>query len=122
MVNNIGGVSNTALAKASGSATSQKITGIGPVTHKSAEELISHQARKTATRWRWSNEDPKDAHTQSLVGLDQNLADNSKKSSDKFNTYNRDSPKVDTDYIRDLPPWMLEDPKGGMGNKTKDGK
>ena len=28
----------------------------------------------------------------------------------------------DSAYIRDLPPWMLEDRKYGMGNKTKDGK
>ena len=48
--------------------------------------------------------------------MDKKLADDSKKSSKKSN---RESTKVEPAYIRDLPPWMMEDPKGGGGNKTK---
>ena len=44
--------------------------------------------------------------------MDQKLADDSNKPSDKSNTSNWESTKRDPDYIRNLPPWMLEDPKG----------
>ena len=55
------------------------------------------------TSWMWSNKDTKDDQVLSLVGFSQNLADDSKKLSDKSNTYNRDSTKGDTAYIRDIP-------------------
>ena len=47
---NIGGSSNTALAKASGSTTRQKITGSGPVTHQEVKESPRHQEKETETR------------------------------------------------------------------------
>ena len=53
------------------------------------------------TSGRWSNKDPKDAHILSLVGLDQNLAEDSKKS---YKKSNMDPTKIEPDYIRDLPP------------------
>ena len=39
-----------------------------------------------------------------LVGVAQKLAYDTKKSSDKSNTSNRDTTKVEPDYIRDLLP------------------
>ena len=71
---------------------------------------------------RWSNKDPKDDQILALVGVTQKIADEYKKPPEKSNTPNRESTKGELAYIRDLPPWMLEDPKGGVGNKTKDGK
>ena len=59
---------------------------------------------KLLTSGRWSKKDPKDAQILDLVGVDQNLADDSKKSSDKSN---RESTKGYQAYTRDLPPWML---------------
>ena len=47
---NIGGARNTALAKANGSTTSQKITGSGPVPHQAVEEALRNQARDIETR------------------------------------------------------------------------
>ena len=70
----------------------------------------------------WSNKDTKYDQILFLVGVDQNLADDSKKSSEKSNSSNRDSTKVEPAYIRYLPPWILEEPKVGVGNKIKDGK
>ena len=52
-------------------------------------------------------------------GVDHNIMDDSKKTSEK---YNRDARKGETSYIRYLPPWILEHPKGGVGKKTNDGK
>ena len=63
---------------------------------------------------RWSNKDPKYVQILSVVLVDQNLSDNSNKSSYKSNTSNRESTKVDLDYIRDLLPWILEEPNGGV--------
>ena len=74
------------------------------------------------TSGRWSNKYPKDYQILVLVGVAQNLSDDSKKSSDKSNTSNMKSTKVEPAYIRDLPPWILEAPKGGVINKTRDGK
>ena len=54
-----------------------------------------------------------------LVGVAQKLSDDLNKSSDK---YNRGSTKGEPDYIRDLPSWVMEDPNGGVGNKTNYGK
>ena len=48
----------------------------------------------------------------------QNLANYSKKSSEK---YNRGSTKIELSFIRDIPPYIMEDEKVGLGNKTKDG-
>ena len=59
----------------------------------------------------WSNKDPKDDHILDLVGVAQNIADNSKKESEKSN---RNWTKREPDYIRDLPTWILEEPKGGV--------
>ena len=74
------------------------------------------------TLGRWSNKDPKDDQILALVGVAQKIADEYKKPPEKSNTPNRESTKGELAYIRDLPPWMPEDPKGGVGNKTKDGK
>ena len=62
------------------------------------------------TSERWSSKYPKDAHILVLFGVSQNLADESKKSSDESN---RDTTKLYPACIRYLPPWMLEDPRGG---------
>ena len=45
------------------------------------------------TSWRCSNKDPKYDHILALVVVAQKLVDDSKKSSEKSNTYNRDSTK-----------------------------
>ena len=74
------------------------------------------------TTWRCYNEYPKDYHILALVGVSPKLADYSKKSSDKSITSNRESNNGDQSYIWDLPPWILEEKKGGVGNKTKYGK
>ena len=42
---------------------------------------------------RWSTEDPKDYQILALVGVDQKLADDSNKSSERSNTSNRDTTK-----------------------------
>ena len=68
------------------------------------------------TSGRWYNKNPKDAHILALVRVYQKLADDSKKSSEK---YNKDPTKGEPSYIRDLPPWILEDPKGGAGKKPR---
>ena len=87
-------------------------------------EQLSDMALKTyiylLTSGRRYNKETKDSHILDLVGVTQKLSDDSKKSSEKFNTSNRESNKVDPDYIRDLPTWTLEEPKGGVENKTKD--
>ena len=56
------------------------------------------------TLGRWYTKDTKDSQILSLVGVDQKLVDDSNKSSDKSNTSNRDTTKVEPDYIRDLLP------------------
>ena len=43
------------------------------------------------TSWRWYNKDPKDIQILSLVGVAQNIADDSNKPSDKYNTSKRGS-------------------------------
>ena len=55
------------------------------------------------TSGRWFNKDPKDSQILSLVGVAQKLSENSKKTPDKSNTYNRESTKADPAYIRDPP-------------------
>ena len=63
------------------------------------EEQVRDMALKKynnlLTSGRWSNKDPKDTQILALVGVAQNLADDSKKSSDKSNTSERDTTKVD---------------------------
>ena len=51
----------------------------------------------------WYNKDLTDDRIIALVGVAQKLADNSKKTPDKSNTYNRESTKADPAYIRDPP-------------------
>ena len=81
-------------------------------------EQLSDMALKTyiylLTSGRRYNKETKDSHILDLVGVTQKLSDDSKKSSEKFNTSNRESTKGELDYTRDLPPWMLEDPKCGV--------
>ena len=50
MENNLGGVSITALEKASGSSTIYKTTGSGPAPHPTAEKALSLQVSETSTR------------------------------------------------------------------------
>ena len=73
------------------------------------------------TSGRWSTKDPKDAQVLALVGVTQKIADDSTKSSDKSNNY-RKTTEEDPVYIRDLPPWILEEPTCVVGNTHKDGK
>ena len=68
---------------------------------------------------RCSTKDPKDSHILALVVLAQNISDDFNKSSDKSNTSNRETTNGVPAYIRDLPPWILGEPKGVMGNKNK---
>ena len=78
--------------------------------------------KKILTSGRWSTKDPKYDQILALLGVYQKLVDESKKSSEISNTSNRDTTKGYTAYIRDLPPWILEDLKDGVGNKNKDVK
>ena len=78
------------------------------------KELIAEQMSTTylkkynnlLTSGRCSNKVPKYVHILALVGVYQNLADDSKKS---YKKYNRDPNKGDPAFIRDLPPWVLEE-------------
>ena len=70
------------------------------------------------TSGRWYSKDPKDTQILDLVGVVQKLADDSKKS-EKSNTSIRDTTKGKPAYIVDLPPWMMEYPKDGVGNRNK---
>ena len=56
---------------------------------------------------RCSNKDPKDANILALVVAAQNPSDESNKSSEKSNPYNRESTKGDPAYIWYLLPWMM---------------
>ena len=60
------------------------------------------------TSGRRYNKYPKDDHILTLFGLVQKLVYNSKKSSDKSTTSNRESTKREISYTKDLPPWMME--------------
>ena len=71
------------------------------------------------TSGRWCTKDPKDAQILTPVVLDQKLVDDSKKTSDKSN---RESTKLEPAYIRDLPPLIMEETKGGVGHNTNNGK
>ena len=72
---------------------------------------------KILTQERWYTKDYKDAQIISLVLVAEKISHDYKKSSDKSNTSNRENTKGEPAYIRDIPPWMLEEPKGGVGNK-----
>ena len=74
------------------------------------------------TSGRWSKIDNNNYHILDFIGLAQKVTDNSDKSPEKSNAYNRDPTMGEPAYTRDLPPLIMEDPKGGVGNKTKDGK
>ena len=74
------------------------------------------------TSGRWYNKDPNNARILSLLGVAQKLADYSKNLSEKSNTSNRWSTRREPAYIKYLPTWILEGPKGVVGNKTKDVK
>ena len=76
---------------------------------------------KLLTSGRWSNKDPKDAHILALFVVAQNIADDSNKASDKSNTSNRESPKGELEYTRDLPPWMPEETKCGVKKQGRKG-
>ena len=54
---------------------------------------------------RCSNKDPKDDQILTLVVMDQNITDDSKKALEKPN---REYTKLEKSYIRDIPPWMTE--------------
>ena len=72
-----------------------------------AEQVSSMAPKKynnIITSVRWSNKYAKDAHILALVGLAQNLSDNSKNPSENPI---RESMKGDPAYIRYLPPCML---------------
>ena len=56
---------------------------------------------------RWTSKDTKDSHILDLLIVTQNISDDSKKSSDKSKTSNRDSTKGEPAYTRYLLPWML---------------
>ena len=71
------------------------------------------------TSGRWYNKDPKDGQILSLVGVAQKLANNSNNPSE---IPSRESTKGYPDYIRNLPSWMLEEPKGGVVQKSNDEK
>ena len=88
-------------------------------TAEKVRTMAAKKYNKPLTSGRWSNKDTKDAHILALVGLVHKLADNSKKSLEK---YNREPTKGEPLYIRERSPWILEDPKRGAGNTTKYGK
>ena len=76
------------------------------------KDLTEYQMRSMAlkkynsllTSWRWFIKDTKDAQILALVGVAQNLADESKKLFDKSNNFNRETTKGYQSYTRDLPP------------------
>ena len=81
--------------------------------------MTLNKYNKILTLGRWYNKYPKDDKILYLSGVTQNITDDSKKSSDK---YIMDPTKGYQASIRDLPHWILEDPKVGLGNRTNDRK
>ena len=71
---------------------------------------------------KWSKKNIKDTQILALVGVSQKIEYDCKKSFEKYSTSNMESTKGEPAYIRDLPPWMLEEPKDGVLHKTEDGK
>ena len=68
---------------------------------------------------RWSNKDTKDAQILALVGVAHKLANDSKITSEDPS---RESTKVEPTYIRDIPTWVLEEPKVGVVHKFNNDK
>ena len=66
--------------------------------------MVLKRYNNLLTPWRWSTKDSKDAQILALVGAEQNLADDYKKPSDKYDTSEREITKGEVAYIRDLPP------------------
>ena len=60
------------------------------------------------TSGRWSTNDTNDDKILALLGVAQNIAYDSNKSTDKSNTSNMDTTKGESDYTKDLPPWIPE--------------
>ena len=71
-------------------------------------EMTLKTYNKLLTSSRWSNKVPKDNQILALVGVSQKHAYDTKMSSDKANM---DTTKRESDYIKDLPCWIPEDPK-----------
>ena len=67
---------------------------------------------------RWSNKDTKDAQILALVGVDQNISDDSIRSSKKSN---KDTNNVEKFFITYLPHCILEEPNLWV-KKPKDKK
>ena len=90
-------------------------------TENKVRDVALKNYNNLLTWLRWSTDYPKDDDILALVLVAQNLADESKKSYEKSNTSNRDTNRGEPAYIRDLPPWILEEPKGVVVNITKYG-
>ena len=88
-------------------------------TSEQVRELALNKYENIFTSGRLYNKDPKDAHTISLVGVAQKLPNDSKKTSESPSSK---STKGDPVYVRDLPPWMMEKLKLGVGHKFNDDK
>ena len=91
-------------------------------TADQVRDMDPKKYRNLFTSVRWSNKDPKDSHILALVGAAPKIEDDSNKSSDKFNTLDRESTKGEPAYTSYLKTWMLEEPTCVVGNKTKDAK
>ena len=70
--------------------------------------------KKLLTSGRWYTNDPKYAHIIALVGLYQNIIDESNNTPEKSNRYKT---KREAAYTRYLPPWIIEYIKGGGWEK-----
>ena len=73
--------------------------------HESSKYLKEYS--NLLTSGSWSTKYPKVAHILALVGVDQKLSDDPKKSSDKSNTPHRETNKGYPAHTRDIPPWKL---------------
>ena len=69
--------------------------------------MALNKYNKLLNSFRWSNNNTNDEKILALVVVAQKLADDPNKSSDKSNTSDSKSTKVEPTYIRDLPTWML---------------
>ena len=91
-------------------------------TEDQMRDMSLEKHNKLITSGRWYKKDNKDNNILALLGVDQKVADDSNKRSEKSNTSIREYTKVDPAYTMDLPPRIPEKTKGGVVNKTKDGK
>ena len=87
------------------------------LTSEQVRDMALKKYNSLLTSRRCSTKDPKDAQTLALVLVEQKIADNSNKSCEKYNTSNRYTTKGEPAYIRGPPPWILEEPKVGVGTK-----